>query len=101
MEAILVIAFIAPSWIAAFLYLQFGVRPHLRSPELRILNSNLQKVGKYWSNSDGNFKAYHEGALEDDHKRMYRSFLIMTALLSILSIVGMFLLILLFISGRP
>jgi hypothetical protein len=100
-ELVLVLAFVAPSWLAAAFYYRYGICPHLRSQELKILNINLAKTGQFWSNSDSNFKMLSEGAYEHDIQHMYRSFLIMTALLSLLSVVGMFLLILIFISGRP
>jgi hypothetical protein len=100
-EVALVLIFLGPSWVFAALYYYFGIRKHLASPEREILNANLAKVGLFWSDSDGTFKTLSDGAIEQDQARFLRSFLIMTGFLSLLSIVGMFLLILIFISGRP
>ena len=101
MELLLILIFVAPSWIFALFYYQFALRRHLRSPELDLLNANLGKVGLYWSNSDGDFRELQPQAIEDDRKKALRTFLLMTGFLSFLSVVGMLLLILIFISGRP
>jgi len=101
MELIVILIFIAPSWAFAFLYLMFGIRPHLNSAELATLNLNLAKIGQYWSNNDGDFRPLSDGAIAADREKLIRTFLIMTALLSLLSLIGMLLLIALFVSGRP
>lgn len=100
-EAVLVLTFIAPSWIFALYYWYFAARPRLRSESLKTLNFNLAKVGMFWSNADGNFRPLGPESVARDGQRMLRSFLIMTSLLSVFSIVGMILLILIFVSGHP
>ncbi len=100
-EVALIALFVAPSWIFAFLYLHFGIYRHIRSPEMALLNQNLSKVGMFWSESAGDFRLLNEGSAELDREKMYRTFFIMTAFLSLLSFIGMLLLILIFVSGRP
>lgn len=101
MEAIPILLFIAPSWLVAVLYYWLSMRPHLLSPEMQVLNGNLAKIGLYWSNSDGSFRELSEGAVERDAEQARRHFWTMTTLLSLLSLVGMLLLIAIFMSGHP
>jgi hypothetical protein len=101
LELFLIIAFIAPSWIFALLYYRFGILKTLKSPQLVVLNGNLAKIDLYWSTSDGTFKVLSEAAVEADRAHMVKTFFMMTAFMSLLSVLGMFLLILIFVSGRP
>ena len=99
MEAVPILLFIAPSWLVASLYYWLSMRPHLASTEMGILNRNLGKVGLFWSNSDGTFRDLSEGAIARDSERARRHFWMMTALLSLLSILGTIMLVFAFMTG--
>jgi hypothetical protein len=101
MEAIPILLFIAPSWLVACLYYWLSMRPHLSSEKMALLNQNLSKVGLYWSNCYGDFHTLGENSVARDMRRARRNFWLMTGFLSLLSILGMLLLIALFMSGHP
>jgi hypothetical protein len=105
MEAIPILVFIAPSWIVAALFYWLSMRPHQQSPAMAVLNTNLHKSGLYWSNSERNFKEAGPGAAAEaaahDTAKARRQFWIMTTLLSLMSLLGMFLLMAIFMSGLP
>lgn len=100
-EAIPILLFIAPSWIVAGLYYRFSMRPHFRSQEMVILNQNLKKIGLFWSNCDGTFRELGANAIAHDLRRAQRNFWMMTALLSLLSVLGTFILVAIAMSGHP
>ena len=71
----------------------------LKSKSLKIVNGNLEKVGMFWSMNADNFKKLEEGAVEKDGKRLVRSTL-MLACLSLFSLFGFVLLLILTVSMR-
>jgi len=99
-EVVPVLLFLGPCWLLAGLFYFFGMRPHLRSARLGILNGNLKTIGKFWSNSTGAIVDLSEDAIERDREKYIRSFLIFTAVLSLFSVLGMILLGLIFMTSR-
>lgn len=89
------------SWIAGLSYLNLRIQKQYRSHGLTTLNNNLARVGLFWSNRNANFLALAEGSPEEDHRSVKKSFLLMTTILSLLSVFGFILLILMMFTGRP
>jgi hypothetical protein len=100
-EIIPILLFIAPSWLVATLFYWLSMRPHLNSAELATLNKNLDKVGQYWSNCESGFAILSDGAVAVDLSKAQRQFWVMTAFLSLMSLLGTLLLIAMFMSGQP
>lgn len=72
----------------------------LHSKALVTLNSNLQKIGKYWSNTQGQILSGSSAEIEKDRRESGRSFLILGALLCIGSWLGLFVFLLTIFSIR-
>jgi hypothetical protein len=100
-EIIPVLLFLGPCWFLAGWHYWFGIRRHFASEKLRVLNLNLAKAGLYWSNVNNEVQPL-EGpdSLAKDRAKYVRHFLIFTSVLTILSVVGMILLGLIFLTSR-
>jgi len=69
-------------------------RRQLASTKLLILNENLQKIGKFWSNSQGRVLDGGPAEIKVDSRDSSRSFLILGALMCLGSWIGIFALLL-------
>jgi len=95
------LSFFTLSWISGMTFLNLSIRKKYHSKGITNLNSNLAKVGLFWSNRNANFLSLEEGDPEKDFQSVKGSFLLMTTILSILSGIGFILLILMMFTGRP
>jgi hypothetical protein len=77
----------------------FLTRRQLQSPQLKTLNLNLQKIGLFWSNTNADFSAIAEDAIEKDAKKTLRNSLLI-GFLGLASIPGFLLLTAVVISVR-
>lgn len=67
-------------------------RKKLQSRKLKTLNSNLEKIGQFWSNSQGNFATLTAESIQADAKKTQRVNLLM-AFLGLWSVIGFLLLL--------
>ncbi len=74
-------------------------KKRLHSKKLQILNVNLEKIGLYWSNSQGDFCDRLANSVEDDKNKSLRNVLL-TGFLGLGSVPGFILLFLLVISSH-
>jgi hypothetical protein len=95
---------IAGVWLTSFVlslivtgFNFYTTRKRLNSQRLTILNFNLAKVDKYWSNSTANFAPLTANAIEMDAAKTLRNTLLM-GLLGLASLIGLILLLTVVIS---
>lgn len=67
-------------------------RKKLQSRKLKILNANLEKIGMFWSNSQGDFATLTGESIQADAKKTQRVNMFM-AFLSLWSVIGFLLLL--------
>jgi hypothetical protein len=63
-----------------------------QSPQFKTLNSNLSKIGLYWSVSSESFQPLNERHAKDDVRKAMRSYMLIGGL-GIFSVIGLLLLI--------
>lgn len=91
-------------WLACFCLSMIVVainfnwtRKKLQSRKLKNLNTNLEKVGLYWSNSQGTFATLTPEAIDADARKTQRVNLFM-AFLGLWSVIGFLLLLIVVVS---
>lgn len=76
------------SWIVTGLFLVSVFERRFKSKNLQTLNLNLQKIGLLWSLRNDEFVSQEKTSINKDRGAARRSILMMTALFSLLSVLG-------------
>ena len=79
------------SWVFAGLYLLLVVNRRAGAPEKIRLNENLGKIGLFWSTTEDRFQSLQKSNIERDRRKSLKSYLLMTLIFSLLSLLGLLL----------